>query len=468
MIVESSLEAELNWSCNEFRTISLGDKRLDWRVKYTAARLSARPNCSINQACEEWADTKAAYRLFDNDKTTSDKILQPHIERTRERAADYERVLAIQDTSFLDYSHHPTKEGLGPIGTTAQSNLRGLVMHTTLMTTPEGLPLGIATQEVWHRDESARQLTADERRKLPIEEKESFKWITAMTHTCQQMDAGLDIVTVGDSEADIFELFDHARRLETNLLIRAGQNRALCEPEVGLLHTTLLTQESAGTLTVAVPARKEQPKRTAHLTVRHCPVTLKPPRHLKNLLAPIPLYAILVVEESPPDGVSPLRWLLLTTVPVGSLDDALERIKWYCCRWQIEVYHKTLKSGCRVEETQLATAERLFPFLALSAVIAWRIFWLTSLARHEPDSPCTCVLAPHEWQALYTYHHKQEPDPEHLPTVLDALLWIAQLGGFLGRRHDGFPGVTVIWRGWQRLADISSSWLIFHPNDTYG
>ena len=337
-------------------------------------------------------------------------------------------------------------------------------MHTTLLTSCVGLPIGIASQDIWARPDEAKQTTAEERRKLPIAEKESYKWLAALDQTVKVVPEGTQVISVGDSEADIFELFNHARTLETDLLIRASQDRSVCEPTVGRLWNTLGARRVAGHLKVEVPARNNEPKRTAIVTVRYAPVTLQAPTHLKKKMASIPLYAVLVQEENPPvDLKKPLCWLLLTTVPVHSFADALERIQWYRQRWQIEVYHKVLKSGCQVEQSQLATTERLLPFIALLAIIAWRLFWLTHIRRHHPDAPCTLVLTDHEWHALYAFHHKSAHFPTQIPTVAQATLWIAQLGGFLARKNDGHPGVTVIWRGWQRLTDISATWRILHP-----
>ena len=450
------------WLKDELANVSLGDARLDWRLRDTGSKLAAQPGASINQACEDWADTRASYRLFENEKTTAEKIQAAHYVRTAERAASQEIVFAVQDTSYLDYTHHPATEGLGPIGNKKQ-DMQGIVMHSTLLMSRTATPLGLIDQALWTRPEEVKQMSAEQRRKLPIAEKESYKWLSALSHTVERMPDGPQLVTIGDSEADIFELFAHAQALQTHLLVRAGQNRSVCEPEVGRLWDTLTAQTVQGRLEISVPARNQQPARVAQLTVRFTAVTFSPPQHLHHSLQPIGLDAVLVWEEQPSAQVeTPIQWLLLSTVPVSSLTDAVERIDWYRLRWQIEVYHKVLKSGCRVEQAQLATKERLLPFLALCSIIAFRLFWMTMVARHDPDAPATVVLPDHEWQALYAFHHKTNVLPEQPPSVAEVTIWIAQLGGFLARKSDGFPGVTVIWRGWQRLSDIASSWLIFH------
>lgn len=450
------------WTAYELSEIALGDQRLNWRLLDSAAKLAAKPSVSINQACDDWADTKATYRLFANPKTTMEQILAPHQQRTKERMAGQKYCLAIQDSSYLDYSHHPSKSGMGPIGTTEQA-LRGLVMHSVLATTTSGLPLGVLHQTIWSRDETAKQTTSTERRQVPIAEKESNKWLTALDETVKWHPEGTRLVTVGDSEADIFELFNHARKKETDMLIRAAQNRAVCEPEVGLLWGVVEKQPVAGHLKVHVSKRNEQPARDATVAVRYTSLTLRPPQHLRTQMKPLSLYCVFVQEVDPPAAVEPLCWLLLTTVPVSSFDDAVERIQWYCQRWQIEILHKILKSGCRIEQAQLASDKRLMPMIALFSIIAWRLFWITFLARTDPNAPASAILAKHELEALYTFIHKH-PIPDSLaPTVHQALRWIAQLGGFLNRKSDGEPGVTVVWRGWQRLTDISAAYLVFHP-----
>ena len=456
-----------DWIADELADVSLGDQRLDWRVRDSGKKLAARPSVSINQACDDWADTKATYGLFANPKTTAAKILMPHQVRTQARMAQHERCLVLQDTTYLDYSHHPSKKGMGPIGTTQQA-LSGMVMHSAVGTTLAGLPLGIVSQQIWSRDETPRQLTPEERRKLPIEEKESYKWLVALDESMAHKPADTQIITVGDSEADIFELFHHARQRKTDLLIRAAQNRTVCEPEVGRLWSVLEKQPLAGHLDVHVRKRKDQPARDARVSVRFMSLSLKPPQHLRATMGPVPLYGILVQEVDPPPQVEPLCWLLLTTVPVCTFEDAVERIDWYCRRWQIEILHKILKSGCHIEAAQLDSDTRLKPMIALYTIIAWRLFWLTFLARTDPHAPASAILAPHELQALYWFHHKQPLPDSMLPSVHQATRWIAQLGGFLNRKSDGEPGVTVIWRGWQRLSDIADALLAFHPPPTYG
>ena len=457
-------DVDMHWCSEEFGDVKFGDKRLEARLVDTAAKLAAQPMAPINQACDDWADTKATYRLFDNEKVTPAKILQPHQVRTQERMRSQPLVLAIQDTTYLNYTHHPKTSGLGPIGTKKQKQ-QGLVMHSTLAMTPVGLPLGLLTQTIWMRAENEDRPSKAELKKRPIEEKESYKWLKALQETVALAPAEPQLVSVCDREADIYEYFSLAEQLETNILVRATQNRLLVDIEAGKLWDTVATELIAGHLKVEVPAQNGEPAREAIVAVRFRRVTLKPPQRPKfpdkDPLPEITINAILVQEVNPP--ATPLDWRLLTNVPVNSFEEAVECIRWYRIRWHIEVYHKVLKSGCNVEDCRLETADRLIRFLSLFSVIAWRLYWLTHMNRHHPDAPCTTILTDHEWRALdATVEHTTLP-PEQIPTIGEATIWIAQLGGFLARKGDGDPGVTVIWRGWHRLHDISTIWLLFHP-----
>ena len=369
------------------------------------------------------------------------------------------KVQSFKSLNEFNYTHHPETKELGAIGNKKQ-NQRGFGMHSTLVVTPAGTPLGLLTQTFFTRplDEPAHH--PHELRRLPIEEKESYKWLQAFEQTLQLTPAGVDVVTVCDREADIYEMFTLAQQKEAKLLVRASADRSLVDNEVSNLWKKVEQQAVAGQLTVQIPKNQKRQARQATVSVRFTQVKLKPPwRPNQKKLPIVTLNAILVREENPPDDVDePIEWLLLTNLPVTNFDDAVQVIKWYCCRWQIEIFHKVIKSGCTVEACRLQTADRLQTYMALMSVIAWRLHWLTYINRTNPDWPCTTVLTATEWQALYMRIHKTTALPETPPTVRQVVRWMAQLGGFLGRKRDGEPGVTVIWRGWQRLQDIAATW----------
>jgi hypothetical protein len=461
MTENSQSTSEIQWCRDEFAALELQDARLNRRCIELATQLAMQPNGPINQACEDWADTKAAYRFFDNDKATPKRIRAPHHQRTVERMTQHQQVLAVQDTCFLNYTHHPQTAGLGAIGTKDQ-NQRGFGMHSTLAMTPQGMPLGLLTQDFFIRPADEPSHRPEELRLLPIEEKESYRWLQAFEQTLALAPSGVEVITVCDREADIYEMFAFAKDQQASLLVRASSNRLLLDDEVRKLWPKVEKQPVVGYLSVHIAGNSKRKTRQATVSVRFVSVTLKPPWRPNGLKLPaVTLTAILVREENPPADIDdPIEWLLLTNTSVTSFDEAYQVIQWYCSRWQIEVFHKVLKSGCRVEECRLQTTDRLFAFIALMSVIAWRLHWMTFINRCQPELPCTVILTKIEWQALYMRIHKSTTLPNRVPSVHQAVRWIAQLGGFLGRTSDGEPGVTTLWRGWQRLQDIASTWYL--------
>jgi hypothetical protein len=259
-------------------------------------------------------------------------------------------------------------------------------------------------------------------------------------------------------------MFQEVQDLGAKMVIRASQDRAVGES--GRMRALLFQRPVSGYLAVEIPAQHDRPARTATVEVRYGDLTLRPPYRAPSCqahLQPLTLSVVWAREiDAPADVEEPLEWLLVTNVPVRHFGDAVERIRWYRLRWTIEVFHKVLKSGCKVEDCRLDTAAELIRYVTLKSVIAWRLLWMVQLNRVQPDSACTLVLAEHEWQALYAAIHRTSSLPKTLPTVRQVVRLIAQLGGFLGRKRDGQPGVTVVWRGWHRLHDLATMWLVSH------
>ena len=327
-------------------------------------------------------------------------LLGAHREQTIERMEAYERVLVVQDSSYLDLTHYQSMRGRGPLGTEKQ-NMRGLVMHSALALTELGMSLGIVHQSVWARPEPSEPLGEKERQARPIEEKERYKWLVGLAETPKL--AGTEVVTICDAEADVYELLALAIELEKGLLVRASQDRALMPPEVNLIRQTVGATQLRAQLTLKLQAKESEPAREAKGSVRYKQVKLKPPHRPKGEgyeslpLKPLTLWAVQVCEVNPPPDCTPVEWLLLTTLSVQNTEDALQRIRWYCQRWQIEIWHKILKSGCRIEHRRLKDTDRLLTCLALYVIIAWRLHWLTHLARQEPNALCTTALTDPEW-----------------------------------------------------------------------
>jgi len=456
-----------NWAEREFDAAELGDRRLTRRLQELAGRLAEHPSQSLPEACEDGAQLKAAYRFFDNEKVEPSAVLRSHVRSTTARLAGEPVILAVQDTTSLDYTAHPATTGLGVLNDVKH---QGLLVHTTLAITPERVPLGLLAQEVWTRD-AASLGQRHTRRQRPIAEKESQKWLTSLAavKTVHARNPAVQIISVGDREADVYDLFLVDRPAGVDLLVRAAWDRGVEDPQRHLWAAVSAAPE-AGTLTVAVPRHAgragvpSQPARTAHLTLRLVPVTLRPPRHRSSeRLRSVPITAISVTETEPPAGIPPIAWMLLTTCSATTVEQASTLVTYYVCRWGIEVWHKVLKSGCQIEARQLETAARLERCLTVYSIIAWRLLYATLLARAAPDLPCTALLDPDEWQALYCIIRRTPTPPLTPPTLRQAVRWIAQLGGFLARTADGEPGPITLWRGFQHLADHTAMFHLMRP-----
>jgi hypothetical protein len=451
-----------DWAEEEFGLADLGDQRRVKRLLTIARDFYARPQANIPQACETRAKTKAAYRFLDDENHTMDKLLAAHYESTLNRAAQEKVVLAVQDTTSFNYSAHPATENLGPIATTKDGAI-GMLLHDTMVFNLKCTPLGLLDAQCWARDpaEFGKRHRCHE---LPIEQKESNKWLKSYraVAAAQKRCPTTMFVSVGDREADLYELFHLALRdpAGPKLLVRAERDRVMADGQ-GHLWDYMKTQPLAGTQEIQIPRRGNRPARVAQLEIRFASVTLKSPKR-KPELGELTLWAIVAEESNYSEDVKePIQWMLLTTIVVNTFDQAVEKLKWYCARWGIEVYHRTLKSGCKIEERQLGHADRIEACLAIDLVVAWRIFHLTKLGREVPDLPCTVFFEDAEWKALVAYKTQNPLPPDEPPTLRQATRMVATLGGFLGRKGDGEPGTKTLWLGLQRLDDLTAMWKVF-------
>lgn len=443
------------WVHREFAGARLGDRRLERRLLEIANAFAAQPMASIPQACGSWPAAKAAYRFFDKRSTTMDRLLEPHRTATIERMRREPVVLVVQDTTSLNYTSHPAMQGIGPIGSSADGP-KGLLLHNTMAFRPDGLALGLLDVQCWQRTKFG---VKKQRRKKPIADKESGKWLRplAAVEQAARHCPNSRLVTVCDREADIYEFFERAHREGRELLVRATQNRSLHDGGGRRLRDHMESLPPLAEVELAVPRNGKQPARTARMAVRFANLTLAPPTKKKKL-PPLPMTVVWCCEIDPPPGVKkPLQWMLLANQPVQSLDDALERLRWYACRWNIEVFHRTLKSGCQIEERQLGTADRLEACLAIDMVVAWRIQHLTWFGRAVPDVPCTVAFDDDHWKAIVVLKTKKPPPP--LPLSLrQMIVLVASLGGFLARKGDRDPGTKALWIGLQRLDDVTDGY----------
>lgn len=450
----------IDWAEEEFGRVDFYDSRLRERLFTLARDFYEQPGNLVPQACNgSKAKVKGAYRFLSNARVDMQTVIKAHIEATVERLREHQVVLAVQDTTMLNYTAHPATEDLGPINT-RKDKARGLILHDTVAFNEEGTPLGLLDVQCWARDEK----TAGKRyrrKQLPLEQKESMKWLRSYRRLqeIQRLCPGTMLVSVGDREADIFELFHEAVRNISgpHLLIRAEKSRKR-HSEQGHLWEEMAQKPVAGFQQIEIPRKGNRPRRVARLAIRFAPVTLQPPK--SKGLKSISIWAVYACEVAPPsEGNSPLEWMLLTTVEVTTLEQALERMRWYTRRWGIEVYHRTLKSGCRIEDRRLNNATRLEACLAIDMVVAWRIFYLTKLGRETPEVPCTVFFKEEEWKALSVYLNRKEA-PSKPMTIREAMRMTAALGGFIGRKCDGEPGTITLWRGMQRLEDLTQMYLI--------
>jgi len=455
-------QKNIEWVGEEFGRAKLGDLRLTGRLMKLAKSMAKTPEASIAQATGVWKDAKGAYRFFDNEKVTMKKVLATHQEETLKRMNREKVVLAVQDTTVLNLSGHECTEGLGPIGT-HEDGARGFILHTTLAFDNEGKALGIIDAECWAR--KAQEFGKSHRRQgRKLEEKESYKWLKSfeVTQELQKQLKQTQVVVVADREADFYDLLAKAGKKQgsAEILVRCCYNRRLSDSTDSRLWEVLCQQPASGQLEIEVPRQKGRKARQAQLTVRFREVILEPAWQ-KQKLGPLKLWAILVEECNPPEGVEPLCWRLLTTIEIHSLQDALEKIQWYRLRWQIEVYHKILKTGCRIEEYQLQTLDRLTRVLGIALVIAWRILLMSKVARQTPAQPATQFIEETQWKMLYLHFNPDVKLPTQAPPIKQILIWIAQLGGFLARKNDGFPGAQTLWKGFQKLNDLTCGYELF-------
>jgi len=452
-----------DWAQQEVGAAALGDERLRRRFVSIVGDFYARPQANVPGACNgERAKAKAVYRFLDNEEVTLAKLLEPHQQQTLERMGKQSVVLAVQDTTSLNYTAHLDTEGLGPIGANG-SGARGILVHDTLALTPQGLVLGVLDAQVWVRDGEHK---GEDR---PIEQKESYKWLRSYQAAAraQAQLKHTSIVSVGDREADLFELFalaaEHREAGGPELLVRSREDR--CVSGQKHLWERVEGQPVAGYREVIVPPRPGRRARTAELSVRFGRVELQPPQG-KGALGPVTLWAVHARERRAPSGVVPLEWMLLTTIAVNDFEQACEKIDWYVQRWMIEVYHRTLKSGCRIEHRQLATVRRLENCLAIDMMVAARIMHLTWLGRTCPDVPCTIYFEDQQWKALYCFRKRTRTPPSKTPSIREVIGWVAKLGGYLGRNSDRPPGTQVLWEGLQRADDIIETVKIFTTFDS--
>jgi hypothetical protein len=444
------------WASHETRTTELGDKRLNRRLGRILEDLSASPGSSIPQASGTWAASKACYNFLGSKKVTAAGILASHQHSTIERIGQHRRILAVQDTSELDFTAHGKTSGLGYLHRKFQ---QGIIFHTSLAVSTQGEVLGVLAQQSWTRPNEDYG-KKHQRRRRPTSEKETQRWLEMQQGAFCAASPDLQIIAVADREADFYEFFAAERPANAEVLLRVTHNRRV-EAETRYLRQTIEAAPEAGEMLVELGRSDGRPARQARLSIRYTHLRIHAPSNRKlpvGMPQSVEVSIVLASEVDPPADQKPIEWLLLTSLPITTLEDAIACVGYYTRRWLIERFHYTLKSGCGIEQLQLESAERLQKALAVLSIVAWRLLWLLYHARVQPEASAEEFLERHEWQILYVKEHRGKRPPSTPPTLQQAVLWIAKLGGFLARRGDGTPGIKTLWRGLRRLNDLAGAW----------
>ena len=460
------------WVSEETAESDLGDARLNRRLGAMLEAMGERPGKSLPTAFQDWANTKAAYRYVANENVSEGKILAGHFAASalRIQATDGP-ILILQDTTEFSFKRSsPDKIGFTHVSTGHKLKdgrhrkhmICGLLMHASLAITPEGLPLGLTAAKFWSRDKFKG--TAALKRKInptrvPVEQKESMRWLDNLRRSTDLAGFPERCVHIGDRESDIYELFCLAQDLGTNFLVRSCVDR-LAEDGETTIAQVMAEVQSSGTHEV----RFRDPRGNEHravLSVRHATMTVRPPIGKQRNYRHQQLQIIHAEEVNPPEDRAPVFWKLITNLAVATHADAVHKLDWYALRWNIETFSKTLKSGCRIEDIRLTTADRLANCIALCCVVAWRVSWLTMLRRRSPTASPAAVFTDTERVLL-----DRATPPNRESATRDLAFYmtaVARLGGYLDRASDAPPGTTVIWRGFTRLADLVEGFQIANP-----
>lgn len=425
----------MSWAQEEFADLDLGDKRLNRRLVKLAETFSRQPTPSIPAACGGWADTRGAYRFFAHEAIGWQDILKPHWQASAQRMAEHPVVLCLQDTTELDFNG----QGIAGLGRLSYDAQRGMYLHPTYAITPDHEPLGVIDAWMWARSAKKGQEACDE-------VLESTRWVEGYERVAEQAASlpATRLVYVADREGDLMALMRRAAELDhpADWLVRARHNRSL--PDDGKLWATVCSGKPLGQIVFTHAPRGQRPRRV------HQTVWAQSVRLAKGVVAT----CVIAREEHPPGAAKPIEWRLLSNRPAGDLQAATQLIEWYRARWEIELFFHVVKNGCRIEALQLSRIERLECAIALYLVVAWRIARLMRLGRTCPQLPAELLFAPDEWRGVYFLLKK--PIPQHPPSLNSVIRMVATLGGFLGRKCDGEPGVKTLWIGMQRVADFAA------------
>lgn len=446
------------WVERELRGCEFSDQRLKLRLGKVLDKLGQTIGATLPTACQDWAATKAAYRFFSNPRVNESIILAGHFAATKARIASCKGpILVLHDTTEFSFQRDKP-DSIGKTTVLASRphrnpiTLCGLLMHSSLAITPQGKPLGITAIKFWTRKKFKGTNALKKKinpTRIPIDQKESVRWLENLKQSTQLANPDR-CIHIGDRESDIYELFCLAQEEGTHFLVRTCVDR-LAGTGSTTIAKKMQREPIRGTHVIEVLDQKRRLVE-AKVYLRFCQMTVHPPIGKHREYPPLSLTVIHAREHGKPDGRKPIHWKLLTDLPVADLPAAIEKLQWYAQRWKIETFHKVLKSGCRVEEAKLRTAERLTNLIAVFCIVAWRVFWLTMVNRTNPNSMAETAFTTTEIEILDHLAGTQQPTRQRRMNYYFTL--VAKLGGHLARSSDAPPGNMVLWRGISRLTDI--------------
>jgi hypothetical protein len=439
----------LAWAELNFASASLGDSRRTRRLVKSAARIAAHPEKSFTQIFD-WNELRAFYLLCNQEQANLAAVMGPHWELTRQAMREQALVLVLHDTTELDFSSHTKLQGAGQIG---NENGRGFLQHNSLAILPEPRQvLGLAYQQLRTRQPAPVGESTYQRKRRP---RESDLWIEGFRASGRPPERCC-WVDVADRGSDDYEAMRAATEVGHDFLFRVSQNRVVFTTEAHDQQSYLLdyarSLPSLGADTVEIPGRGGRPARSASVCMTAAAVWVPAPAGTSQRSSQpvISAWVIRIWEPAPPPGEEAVEWILLSSLATRTLDDLRTRRDWYCCRWMVEIFHNIEKNGCSEEDRRFEKAERMETCLAILSIVAVRVFQLRCALEHQPTAPADQVGTQTEIQVIQRYtKHKGKGF-----MVRDFVRGVARLGGFLGRKGDGEPGVRALWRGYQRLQDM--------------
>lgn len=460
----------MSWVEHEFENIDLGDKRLNKRVLFIGEALGLAPGKTIPQTFQAWKELKACYNFLSNNSFSEKELLAPHIEKTIERISEFPVALLLTDTSEVKYTTKKSMKGKSRLS----NKDNGIWLHPTIAVTPDRLNCGTIDVNFWERaPEAAEDSSAyrQARDKAPIEEKESYRWLQSYQRTCEIAKTlpGTQIINIMDREGDIIEIFEESAEQKkqggaANFIIRSNHDRLLkdeidSENEIinSKLRQRLIESPSLGTIEFNITKTEKRMGRKVTQTLKAISVSLKP----KAKKIEVTVNAVMAIEENPPPGEDPLIWVLITDLPIDSFENACLIIKYYLCRWEIELFFRVLKGGCKIEDRELQEAERMKKLIAIFMIMSWRVMYTMMLGRICPEISAGDLFEEAEWKSVYKILNKKKPLPRKPPQLNEFIIMIGILGGYVPGKKAEPPGVKTMWTGMARMMDFAIAWEAF-------